>query len=307
MVLAPDQPLVAELVRGTEFEGPAQEFKTRVARQKDDQRDDRSDDIPKEGMFTGAYCVNPMTGEDVPIWLGNYVISEYGSGAVMAVPAHDQRDWEFAREYGLPIKVVIAPDENSDAGDSLVENGAFVEYGVLVNSGEFNGLPSEEAKTKIAEYMEARVIGGRTVNYRLRDWCLSRQRYWGCPIPVIYCEDGSIEPVPEDQLPVLLPTDVQFTGTGGNPLLQSESFINTVDSKGRPARRETDTMDTFVDSSWYFLRFCSPTPPMCRFRREDVERWMPVNHMWAASSMRRCTSFMRASSQKCSSTWDCHQ
>lgn len=280
MVLAPDHSLVAQLVRGTEYERQAEEFRNRVARQKDEQRDGRLEEIPKEGLFVGAYCVNPMTGEDVPIWLANYVVSEYGTGAVMAVPAHDQRDYEFARAYGLPIKVVITPEDEGIEGedvDMLVEDAAYIEPGVMVNSGPFNGLPSTDGKVKVAEYMEAHGIGRRTVNYRLRDWCLSRQRYWGCPIPIIYCEDGTIEPVPEDQLPVLLPTDVKFTGTGGNPLLHSESFINTVDAQGRPARRETDTMDTFVDSSWYFLRFCSPHAGDVAFRREDVARWMPVD------------------------------
>lgn len=277
MVLAPDQPLVAQLVAGTPQEQAAGEFRNRVARQKEEQRDGDAKDIPKEGLFTGAYCVNPMTGEAVPIWLANYVVSDYGSGAVMAVPAHDQRDWEFARAYDLPIKVVIAPVDQPDAGDALVADAAYIEPGVLVNSGDFNGTPSVEAKAKIAAYMEAHGIGKSTVNYRLRDWCLSRQRYWGCPIPIIYREDGTIEAVPEDQLPVLLPTDVKFTGQGGNPLLHSESFLNTVDSAGRPARRETDTMDTFVDSAWYFFRYCSPHADDAPFHRADVERWMPVD------------------------------
>jgi leucyl-tRNA synthetase len=273
MVLAPDHSLVEKIV-APEYSQAAQDFKNRVARQKDEQRD-RGDDIPKEGMFTGAYCINPMTGEDVPIWLANYVVSDYGSGAVMAVPAHDERDFDFAREYDLPIKFVIAPSDAGNIGDLTTER-AFTDSGVLIESGDFTGLSSDDAKTKIAEHMEQNGIGQRMVNYRLRDWCLSRQRYWGCPIPVIYCEDGSVEAVPEDQLPVLLPTDVKFTGEG-NPLLTSESFLNTVDSKGRPARRETDTMDTFVDSSWYFLRFCSPDASDVPFRREDVERWMPVD------------------------------
>lgn len=276
MVLAPDHALVPDLVRGTEWETPAEEFKNHVAKQKDEQRDHDAD-IPKEGIFTGAYCINPMTGEDVPIWLGNYVVSDYGSGAVMAVPAHDERDWEFAKEHDLPIQVVVAPTDNPQAGDELVADGAYVEYGTLVNSGDFDGLSSAEAKTKIAEYMQANGIGAGTVNFRLRDWCLSRQRYWGCPIPVIYREDGSIETVPEDQLPVLLPTDVKFTGQGGNPLLSSETFLNTVDSQGRPARRETDTMDTFVDSSWYFLRYCSPDFAEAPFREGEVGRWMNVD------------------------------
>jgi leucyl-tRNA synthetase len=276
MTLAPDHPLVDELVQEESKKAEVAEFRNRVALQKDEQRD-RGDDIPKEGISTGAYCTNPLTGEDVPIWLGNYVLSDYGSGAVMAVPAHDQRDWEFARENNLPIKVVIRPaDADENTLESLVNDAAFVEYGVLVNSGEFDGLSSSEAKEAITAKMQAMGIGKATVNFRLRDWCLSRQRYWGCPIPVIYCEDGSIETVPEEQLPVLLPTDVQFTGQG-NPLLGSESFLNTVDSKGRPARRETDTMDTFVDSSWYFLRFCSPDAAEEPFRREAVERWMPVD------------------------------
>jgi leucyl-tRNA synthetase len=281
MVLAPDHEMVDELVRGTEYEVAAQEFKNRVAMQKDAQRDDRSAEIPKEGLFIGAYCVNPMTDEDVPIWLGNYVVSEYGSGAVMAVPAHDQRDFEFAQEYSLPIKTVIIPDIN-EADDvaaqraAPLQKDAFEEYGVLIHSGDFSGLPSETAKIKIAEYMEENGIGARTVNYRLRDWCLSRQRYWGCPIPIIYREDGSIEPVPEDQLPVLLPTDVEFTGQG-NPLLTSQSWLHVTDSQGQPARRETDTMDTFVDSSWYFLRYCSPHDATAPFEPADLARWMPVD------------------------------
>lgn len=269
MVLAPDHQLVEKLVAGTEWETPAKEFRDHVARQKDEQRD-YGDEIPKEGIFTGGYCINPVNGEEVPIWLGNYVVSDYGSGAVMAVPAHDERDFEFAKEFGLPIKVVVAPGDDTVAYTDK-------ENGELVNSGDFNGLNPVEGREKIAEWMEANGIGERTTNYRLRDWCLSRQRYWGCPIPVIYREDGSIETVPEDQLPVMHPTDIDFTGQGGNPLAQSESFINTVDSEGRPARRETDTMDTFVDSSWYFLRFCSPDAGDVPFRKEDIARWMPLD------------------------------
>ena len=272
MTLAPDHPLVDELTAGGEYSQSVQEFRNRAALQADAQRDDDVD-IPKEGMFIGAYCVNPMTDENVPIWIGNYVLSEYGSGAVMAVPAHDERDFEFAQKYDLPIKTVIAPEDNSSF---IVQNSAFTEPGVLINSGDFSGSSSEEAKTKIAEYMEADGIGKRAVNFRLRDWCLSRQRYWGCPIPIIHCEDGSVEAVPESELPVLLPTDVQFTGEG-NPLSRSESFQNVRDSKGRPARRETDTMDTFVDSSWYFLRFCSPHAGSTPFHEKDLQRWMAVD------------------------------
>jgi leucyl-tRNA synthetase len=273
MTLAPDHPLVDELTAGTEYSQSVQEFRNRVTLQADAQRDDDLEEIPKEGVFIGAYCINPMTGEDVPIWIGNYVLSEYGSGAVMAVPAHDERDFEFAQKYDLPIKTVIAPENNSSF---IVQNSAFTEPGVLINSGEFSGLSSSKAKTKIAEFMEESGIGKRAINYRLRDWCLSRQRYWGCPIPILYCEDGNIEAVPENQLPVLLPMDVAFTGEG-NPLARSESFQDVRDSQGRPARRETDTMDTFVDSSWYFLRFCSPHAGSTPFRQEDLQRWMAVD------------------------------
>lgn len=280
MVLAPDHALVEKII-SPEYSQAAQEFKSKVARQKDEQKRNRKLQFAKEGMFTGAYCTNPMTGEDVPIWLANYVVSDYGSGAVMAVPAHDERDFEFAKEYDLPIKCVIGKADvpmfyELPQIEGWAQAYTETENSVLLNSDQFNGLDCATAKTKIAEYMEANGIGQNTVNYRLRDWCLSRQRYWGCPIPVVYCEDGSVEAVPEDQLPVLLPTDVKFTGEG-NPLLTSETFINTTDSKGRPARRETDTMDTFVDSSWYFLRYCSPGAADVPFRREDVERWMPVD------------------------------
>ncbi|WP_105482305.1 leucine--tRNA ligase [Abditibacterium utsteinense] len=275
MVLAPDHELVESLVAGTEWETPAREFRDHVARQKDEQRD-YGDEIPKEGIFTGAYCINPMSGAEVPIWLANYVVSDYGSGAVMAVPAHDERDFEFAQKYDLPIKVVIDPA--TEAASSVFLTVAYTEKenGSLVNSGDFDGLNPVEARQKITEFMEANGIGERTVNFKLRDWCLSRQRYWGCPIPVVYCEDGTVEAVPEDQLPVVHPTDIQFTGQG-NPLTQSQSFINTTDSKGRPARRETDTLDTFVDSSWYFLRFCSPDASDAPFRAEDIARWMPID------------------------------
>jgi leucyl-tRNA synthetase len=276
MVLAPDHALVDDLVHGTEYEKTAADFARETAQEKEKHKD-YSDEIPKAGVFTGAYCNNPMNGEEVPIWLGNYVVSEYGSGAVMAVPAHDQRDFEFAQKNDLPIRAVIHPSDKSTFDEStFVQDAAFEEYGVLVNSADFSGLTSEEAKVKLAEYMEANNIGKNTVNFRLRDWCLSRQRYWGCPIPMIYREDGSVEAIPEDQLPVLLPTDVQFTGQG-NPLLTSESFKNVTDSEGKPARRETDTMDTFVDSSWYFLRYCSPQNTDAPFDSEEVARWMPVD------------------------------
>lgn len=280
MVMAPDAPLVEALVAGTEWEGPAHEFRDHVARQKDAQRD-RSTDFPKEGMFIGAYCLNPMDGEAIPIWLANYVVSDYGSGAVMAVPAHDERDFEFAKQYDLGIKLVIGPRDMKLMYEPPPIEGwaeAYTEKydGILFNSKQFNGLELVEARQQIAEYMEAEGIGENTVNYRLRPWCMSRQRYWGCPIPIVYREDGAIETVPLDQLPVALPTDVQFTGHG-NPLETSASFQNALDSAGHPARRETDTLDTFVDSSWYFLRFCSPHDENAPFASQDLARWMAVD------------------------------
>ena len=319
MVMAPDAPLVDELVAGTEWAGPAREFRDHVARQKDAQRD-RSTDFPKEGMFTGAYCTNPMNGEAVPIWLANYVVSDYGSGAVMAVPAHDERDFDFAKKYDLEIRTVILPpdkfanecfiqdDEDvqkivkhlelmakEDYSNSEIlsheevnriipdvlsskQAGAYTDKyaGKLTDSDEFEDLNSVEARATITDYMETACIGEATVNYRLRPWCMSRQRYWGCPIPIVYREDGALETVPLDQLPVLLPTDVQFTGHG-NPLETSASWQDARDSEGNPARRETDTLDTFVDSSWYFLRFCSPHDDSAPFNPDDLARWMAVD------------------------------
>ena len=289
MVMAPDAPLVDELVNGTEWEGPAREFRDHVARQKDAQRD-RSTDFPKEGIFTGAYCINPMNGESVPIWLANYVVSDYGSGAVMAVPAHDERDFDFAKKYDLPIKLVIQPEPHDENflnyfeetkptwPMTLIQHSAYTDKynGHLIESGGFDGFDPEFARRMIAEYMEGEGIGERTVNYRLRPWCMSRQRYWGCPIPIVYREDGALETVPLDQLPVLLPTDVQFTGHG-NPLETSASWQDARDSEGQGARRETDTLDTFVDSSWYFLRFCSPHDDQAPFNPDDLARWMAVD------------------------------
>ena len=302
MVMAPDAPLVDALVADTEWEGPAREFRDHVARQKDAQRD-RSTDFPKEGMFTGAYCTNPMNGEAVPIWLANYVVSDYGSGAVMAVPAHDERDFDFAKKYDLPIKMVVLPESfdfpcfaevesveeqpanvprisNITEGKSknLILVAAYTDKyaGRLWKSDQFNLKNPVEARQAITEYMEAEGIGEATVNYRLRPWCMSRQRYWGCPIPIVYREDGALETVPLDQLPLLLPTDVQFTGHG-NPLETSASWQDARDSEGKTARRETDTLDTFVDSSWYFLRFCSPHDANAPFNPDDLARWMAVD------------------------------
>ena len=211
----------------------------------------------KIGLFTGHYAVNPANDEKIPIYIANFVLMEYGTGAIMSVPAHDQRDFEFAKKYELPIKIVIMP-ENSELQTSNSElNAAFEDDGVLVNSGSFTGLESADARAKIAGFVEGKGLGKKVINYKLRDWGISRQRYWGTPIPIIYCEKCGVVPVPEQELPVILPEDVKFTGTGGSPLADSEKFVNTncPKCKGK-ARRETDTMDTFVDSSWYFIGYC---------------------------------------------------
>ncbi|VAW37862.1 Leucyl-tRNA synthetase [hydrothermal vent metagenome] len=243
---------------------------------------DRGAEPPKEGCFTGAYCINPLTGKEIPVFIANFVLMGYGTGAVMAVPAHDQRDFEFAKKYDLPVKVVIMPKasvaESSDIiddSDGLTE--AYTEPGVIVNSGEFSGLQSEIAKLKIVEKLEAEGLGRKSTTYRLRDWGISRQRYWGCPIPVIYCDDCGAVPVPDEQLPVLLPEDISLDGKGGSPL-EAASFTK-VDCPGcgKDARRETDTMDTFVDSSWYFLRYASPDLDTAPFDKVEASRAVPVD------------------------------
>ncbi|MFZ5996276.1 MAG: leucine--tRNA ligase [Nitrospirota bacterium] len=229
----------------------------------------------KEGLFTGHYAINPLTNGRIPLYVANFVLMEYGTGAIMSVPAHDQRDFEFAKKYDLPIKVVIVPEGSAEGTAELT--AAFEEEGVLVNSGQFSGLKSSEAKKKIGQFIEEKGFGKRTINYKLRDWGISRQRYWGTPIPIIYCEKCGIVPVPEKDLPVVLPEDVTFTGKGGSPLKESEKFLNvTCPACGGKARRETDTMDTFVDSSWYFLRYCSKKDEH-PFTKENISYWMPVD------------------------------
>jgi len=228
----------------------------------------------KHGLFTGRYAVNPMTGEKIPVYIANFVLMEYGTGAIMSVPAHDQRDFEFARQYGLPVRAVIVP-RNGGLEEPLGQ--AYEDEGVLVNSGRFTGMDSREAKKEISRYIEEKGLGRRVVKYRLRDWGISRQRYWGTPIPVIYCESCGIVPVPEEDLPVVLPEDVDLTAGCASPLQASEAFVRTeCPACGAAARRETDTMDTFVDSSWYFLRYCSrkDEDPL---DRENISYWMPVD------------------------------
>ncbi len=274
MVLSPEHPLVETISKGTAQEEQVKEFVHRMQFVSDIDR--TSNEAEKEGVFTGAYAINPMNGERIPIWIANYVLIDYGTGAIMAVPAHDQRDFEFARKYELPIKVVIkAPDSPSD-GASMTE--AYVEHGCMVNSSIFDGLSVEDGKKQVTAHMQKEGLGQAMINFRLRDWLISRQRYWGCPIPMIYCEKCGLNPVPEADLPVLLPEDVEFRPSGESPLNYVESFYKTeCPVCGGPARRETDTMDTFVCSSWYFDRFCDPHNSTLPFSKEAIDYWMPVD------------------------------
>ncbi len=271
MALAPENPLVLDLAKDTPY---FEEVKAFVDKIKAMSTKERGIVEEKEGVFTGKYAINPLTNEEIPIYAANYILWGYGPGAIMAVPAHDERDFEFAKKYNLPIKVVVQPkDKEWD-----FEKSAYEEEGILVNSGEFSGLESSKAKQEITKYLEEKGLGKKTINYKLRDWNISRQRYWGTPIPIIYCDDCGTVPVPEEDLPVVLPQDVEFTGVGGSPLSKVEEFVNTTCPKcGKPAKRETDTMDTFVDSSWYFLRYCDPKNDKLPFDKEKVNYWMPVD------------------------------
>jgi leucyl-tRNA synthetase len=273
MSLAPEHPLALDLT--TDERRPAVEaFIARIKKQ--DKAKRTSEDFEKEGVFTGSYCINPVTRARMPIFLANFVLMDYGTGAVMAVPTHDQRDFEFARSYDLPMVAVIQPE--GQTLDPAAMSQAWTGPGVLVNSAGFDGFGNEEAKERIAEYLEKEGIGKKTVNFRLRDWGVSRQRYWGTPIPVIYCDVCGIVPVPEQDLPVVLPTDVEFTGEGGSPLAKSSSFLNvSCPQCGEAARRETDTFDTFVESSWYFARYACPDFPSGPVDRQAAEYWLPVD------------------------------
>jgi len=274
MVLAPEHPLTLSLSAGTPQSGAVAAFVERMRRSDKIVRTDVTTE--KEGVFTGAYAVNPMTRERIPIWVANFVLMEYGTGAIMAVPAHDQRDFDFARKYRLPIEVVIQPPGKRLTSETL--EAAYEGEGMMVNSGLFTGKSSEEGKLAICQYLEEQGIGKRAVNYRIRDWLISRQRYWGTPIPVIYCDACDILPVPEKDLPVILPPDVTITLAGGSPLERVERFVRVrCPACQRPARRETDTMDTFVDSSWYFLRFASPSERSRPLDPAKVRYWMPVD------------------------------
>ncbi len=272
--LAIEHPLALELAAGTAQEAAVAAFVERFRNVSQANRG--AEEGEKEGVFTGAYCRNPFTGENIPIYLANFVLMEYGTGAVMAVPAHDQRDFEFAKKYHLPIRVVIQPRDRALGAESLTE--AYVDEGVMADSGEFSGTPNVEGKEKIAAHAEQKGWGRKAIRYRLRDWGVSRQRYWGTPIPIIYCEGCGTVPVPEEKLPVVLPKDVPFTGKGGSPLAESKVFSQVECPKcGGRARRETDTMDTFVDSSWYFLRYASAHFTEAPFDPEKARYWMAVD------------------------------
>lgn len=273
VVLAPEHPLVSTLAKGTPQEQAVRALQERAMAYTQLERMALGE---RQGAFIGAYAINPVNGERIPIWAADYVLMEYGTGAIMAVPAHDQRDLEFARQYGLPVRVRIRPADRDLDAETMTE--AYVEPGIQVDSGPFTGLPSEEAKVKIAEWMEAQGIGERKVHYRMRDWLVSRQRYWGAPIPVVYCDECGIVPVPEQDLPVILPTELPYVGEGGSVLEQTPEFVKAACPRcASPARRETDTLATWSYSSWYYLRYASPHEPNAPFHRDAVDYWLPVD------------------------------
>lgn len=274
MVLAPEYPSVLKMVEGTEYEQPVKEYIEKVEHMNDIERTSTTNE--KTGVFIGKYAVNPFTKKEIPIYISDYVLMGYGTGAVMGVPAHDQRDFEFATKFGIDIIPVVDPGDPEIDLNNL--KCACAAEGNLINSGEFNGMNNKEAIGKFIELVEEWGIGKRTINYRLRDWLISRQRYWGTPIPMIYCEDCGWVPEKEENLPVLLPTDVEFTGKGESPLTTSKVFADVVCPKcGKPAKRETDTMDTFLDSSWYFLRYCDPKNTEAPFDSAKANYWMNVD------------------------------
>ncbi len=275
-VMAPEHPDLFRLAAGTREEQAVHEYVNRAVRETPEERGET--DKPKTGVPLGRTVTNPVNGEQIPMFVADYVLMEYGTGAIMAVPAHDQRDHDFARAFGLQIRRVVEPASGEAPSE---EEEAFVEHSGderLVNSGEFSGLPSPEARQAITDWLDREGAGHASVNYRLRDWLISRQRYWGCPIPVVYCERDGIVPVPEDDLPVQLPDVDDYAPRGRSPLAAAEDWVHTsCPACGGPARRETDTMDTFVDSSWYFLRYCDPHNDRAAWDRRAADMWMPVD------------------------------
>ncbi|MGD9364835.1 MAG: leucine--tRNA ligase [Desulfobacteraceae bacterium] len=275
MCLAPEHPLVPELARGTGQEQAVAEFVQRISQQ---ERSSKAiEDYEKEGVFTGSYCINPMNGRRMPVYTANFALMEYGTGAVMSVPAHDQRDFDFAKKYDLDIVVVINPEGQALDVDMMTE--AYTEDGVMTNSAPFDGVANRLAMEQIADLMEEKGMGKRAVSFRLRDWGISRQRYWGAPIPMVHCPDCGIVPAREEDLPILLPEDADLLDGGRSPLPNLDAFLQTQCPQcgNSAARRETDTMDTFVESSWYFERYCSPHCDTAMFDREAVDYWMPVD------------------------------
>ena len=274
MVLAPEYPTVLEMVEGTEYEADVRAYINRCAHMNEIERTSTTNE--KTGVFIGQYAVNPFTGKSMPIYISDYVLMGYGTGAVMGVPAHDQRDFDFATKFGLEIIPVIDPQDPEVDVNDLKE--ACVAEGIMINSGEFTGMKNKDAIEKIAEIAAERGIGRKTVNYKLRDWLISRQRYWGTPIPMIHCDCCGWVPEKEENLPVMLPTDVEFTGKGESPLTTSKTFVDTTCPVcGKPAKREIDTMDTFLDSSWYFLRYCDARNTKEAFNKEKTDYWMNVD------------------------------
>ena len=274
MVLAPEHPYLRDLVAGSEYEAEVDKYLDEVQHLSDIERTSTTKE--KTGVFIGRYCINPLNGKKVPVFISDYVLMDYGTGAIMAVPAHDQRDFEFAKAFDLEIIPVVDPEDPEVDLYNLKE--AFAAEGRMINSGKFDGMNNKEAIEKVIEYLEEKGIGRKTVNYKLRDWLISRQRYWGTPIPMIYCEDCGWVPEKEENLPVMLPTDVEFTGKGESPLATSRTFVDTVCPVcGKPAKRELDTMDTFLDSSWYFLRYCDAQNKDEAFSKEKTDYWMNVD------------------------------
>src|SRR6266496_4772002 len=289
IVLSTEHPLLPKLLEGSTLRDEVMQFGEKVKSARAVSPEDATEEEEEKlGINTGRLAVNPFNGELLPIWVANYVLMDYGSGAVMSVPAHDERDFEFAKKYTLPIRQVIAPIIHGQQGEvvdvtpgsdqSMDMKQAFIEYGVLVSSGEWSGKLSQDAIREMADYAAAKGFGGGAVTYRIRDWGISRQRFWGAPIPIVYCENCGMVPVPEKDLPVMLPEKAEFTGTGESPLKNVAEFVNTTcPSCGRPAKRETDTMETFVDSSWYFFRYTDPHNDTAAFDPEIAAKWTPVD------------------------------
>jgi leucyl-tRNA synthetase len=287
IVLSAEHPLIDELLEDSPLKNQVLTFAEKVKSEKAARGRTVDEDEQKEGINTGVLALNPFSGESIPVWVANYVLIEYGTGAVMSVPAHDERDFEFAQKYSLPIRRVIErishgqesiPHDATSEDQSIAMQHAFTEYGILVNSGDWSGKLSEDAIVEMAKRAEASGFGSAAVTYRIRDWGVSRQRFWGAPVPIVYCEKCGMVPVPENDLPVQLPDRAEFSGSGESPLAGVPDFVNTTcPSCGAPARRDTDTMDTFVDSSWYFFRYCDPLNDAAAFNPEIAKQWTPVD------------------------------